>query len=79
MFIAQLALWQWVFLSGFYWICIFFFPFHNFFGPKELFSSFLFFFFSSDIPGFAAPALETLFILVQLVLTQHSNQTGTVY
>lgn len=78
MFIAQLALWQWVFLSGFYWICIFFSFFTTFLDRKSC-SRVFFSFFSSDIPGFTAPALETLFILVQLMLTQHSNQTGTVY
>lgn len=35
--------------------------------------------FFSNIPAYAAPTLETLFILVQPLLTQHSNQTGTVY
>lgn len=78
MFIAQLALWQWVFLSGFYWICIFSSFFTTFLDRKSC-SRVFFSFLSSEIPGFTAPALETLFILVQLMLTQHSNQTGTVY
>lgn len=69
MFITQFALWRRVSLSGFYGICIF--------GPRERVVLELCFF--SNIPAFAVPALETLFILVQLLLTQHSNQTGTVY
>lgn len=58
-----------------------FFHFYNIFGQRkrkrESFSSCFFFF--SHIPDCAVPALETLFIFVQLLLTQHSNQTGTVY
>lgn len=49
---------------------------------RELFLSRVSFFFFVSTPTFLpvqTPALETLFILVQLLLTRHSNQTGTVY
>ena len=78
MFITQLVLWR-VFLSGFYRICIF--PFYNISGERVVLEPCFFFFFFST-PTFLpvqTPALETLFILVQLLLTRHSNQTGTVY
>lgn len=58
---------------------VFFFSFFTTFLDRKSCSRVFFSFLSSDIPGFTAPALETLFILVQLMLTQHSNQTGTVY
>ena len=64
-----------MFLSGFYGISIF--PFLKFFLDEGRVVREPWFF--SNIPACAAPALETLFILVQLLLTQHSNQTSTVY
>ena len=39
----------------------------------------VFFFFPLTFLPVQTAALETLFILVQLLLTRHSNQTGTVY
>lgn len=54
-----------------------FFPFlEHFWTESESFSSSRFF---SDIPACALPALETLFILVQLPLAQHSNHTQALF
>lgn len=76
-FITQFPLWWLVFLLGLYgiWFC---FPFLNISEHRLVLK--LCFFFSPRHSCLCCPSTrKTLFLLVKLLLTQHSDHTGTVY